>query len=60
MDWSILEEMNIPAEITSLANERIEAKKSKDYARADEIRKEIESAGYNIIDGKDGPILEKR
>lgn len=60
MDWNILEEMNIPAEITSLANERIEAKKNKDYARADEIRKEVESAGYNIIDGKDGPILEKR
>lgn len=59
MDWSILEEMNIPAEITNLANERIEAK-NKDYARADEIRKEVESAGYNIIDGKDGPILEKR
>lgn len=42
VDWSLLEDAVIPDNITVLAHERIEAKKNKNYARADEIRKEIE------------------
>lgn len=42
IDWSLLEDTIIPENITLLAQERIEAKKDKNYARADEIRKEIE------------------
>ncbi len=44
VDWSLLEDAIIPENITTLAQDRIEAKKNKDYARSDEIRKEIENA----------------
>lgn len=60
MNWSLLEDSSIPENITHLAQERIEAKKNKDYARADAIRKEIESAGFNLIDTKEGFIIEKK
>ena len=42
LDWGILEESTIPDSIIALAQARTEAKKNKDYAQADEIRKEIE------------------
>lgn len=60
MDWNLLNEAVIPAEITTLAEERMEAKKNKDFARADNIRKEVESLGYLIVDTKDGFNLEKK
>lgn len=60
MDWSLLENSEIPEQIKQLADERHNAKKNKDFARADDIRKEIELNGYTIIDGKDGVILEKK
>lgn len=60
MDWNLLNEAVIPAEITTLAEERMEAKKNKDFARADSIRKQIEDAGYTLIDTKEGFTLEKK
>lgn len=60
IDWSLLEEVIIPENITKLAEERIEAKKNKNYTRADEIRKEIEWSGFNLIDTKEGFIIEKK
>lgn len=60
MNWSILEVSEIPESITALAEERIEAKKNKDFTRADEIRKEVESLGFIIIDNKEGFTIEKK
>lgn len=60
IDWSLLEDTIIPENITLLAQERIEAKKDKNYARADEIRKEIEWSGFNLIDTKEGFVIEKK
>ncbi len=60
MNWSILEVWEIPKSITALAEERIEAKKNKDFTRADEIRKEVESLGFIIIDNKEGFTIEKK
>lgn len=60
MDWNILENLEIPEEITQLARERIEAKKNKDFTRADSLREEVESKGFVIIDNKDGFTLEKK
>ena len=59
-DWAIFETTSIPENIQKLAQERQEAKKNKDFSRADEIRKEVENAGYTITDSKDGPIIEKK
>ncbi len=60
IDWTLLEDSDIPENIIALANERQEAKKNKDFARADVIRKEVEAAGFNLVDTKDGPVIEKK
>lgn len=46
-------------EIDSLILQRIEAKKSKDFAKADEIRNELTSRGITIIDTPNGPIWRR-
>ena len=48
------ETLDIPAEVTTLADQRIEAKKNKDYALADELRNKIQNAWWEIKDTKDG------
>ncbi len=42
-----------------LVRERSEAKKAKDFARADKIREELLSRGYIVKDTPNGPVLEK-
>ncbi len=42
-----------------LVEERAEAKKNKDWARADEIRAELLSLGYIVKDTPKGAVLEK-
>ena len=45
---------NIPQGIINLANERLEAKKAKNFTLADSIRTQIENAGYKVADTPDG------
>jgi cysteinyl-tRNA synthetase len=47
-----------PLEITALAEKRWAAKKAKDFAGADALRKELTAAGWSMLDGKDGYKLE--
>lgn len=49
----------IPDSITSLLREREEAKKSKDFAKADALRTEIQSQGYTVEDTASGPRVRK-
>ena len=52
--------LDIPKNIIDLANQRWEAKKNKDWATADQLRTEISSLGYEILDSKeDFKILKK-
>ncbi len=44
----------IPAHIESMAKDRWEAKKAKDFQTADQLRIEIESAGFIVEDKPDG------
>ena len=44
----------VPAEIQALAQQRWEAKQTKNWAEADRLRKEVEAAGWLIKDSKDG------
>ena len=53
------EKVDAPEEVISLANERIEAKKNKDYAKADELRNKIKALGFSILDSKEGYKLVK-
>jgi cysteinyl-tRNA synthetase len=48
----------VPGEITALAEKRWAAKKTKDFAGADTLRKELTAAGWSMLDGKDGYKLE--
>ena len=45
---------DIPAEITELADKRIEARKNKNYALADQLRDEITARGFVVKDTPDG------
>ncbi len=44
----------VPAEIRALVEAREDARKEKDWAKADALRQEIEERGFGVIDGKDG------
>lgn len=50
----------VPKEIIALAEERLLARKNKDYARSDELRNEISAAGYEVKDVKGGYELIKK
>ena len=55
-----LVENNIPDEIKHLAEKRWNAKKNRDFAKADDLRNQLLSLGYEIKDNKDGfEILKK-
>lgn len=47
-------EEEIPSEIQALAEERAEARKAKDWARADAIRDQLKEAGYELKDTPEG------
>jgi len=48
----------VPPEVASLAERRWAAKRAKDFAAADALRRELASAGWSMLDGKDGYKLE--
>jgi len=55
-----IETKNVPKEIQELAEKRLEAKKSKDWATADSLRNKISQAGWDIMDIKDGYTLKPK
>jgi cysteinyl-tRNA synthetase len=50
---------DIGTEVEALINERIEARKSKNWARADEIRKQLSDMGVVLEDTPTGTIWRK-
>lgn len=50
----------IPQEILQLSQKREQAKKQKNYTEADELRSQIESAGFAIQDTPQGPRIAKK
>ena len=54
-----LKEEKIPEEIKKLAEEREQARKNKNFKKSDELRKEINSLGYEIIDTAEGQKINK-
>ena len=49
-----------PADVTALVEARTAARAARDWARADALRAEIETAGWEITDTSDGPELTRR
>lgn len=50
---------DVPEELTALLEAREEARKGKDFAKADQIRLDIENRGYHVEDGPNGPVLTR-
>ena len=50
---------DFPTEATALLEARKEAKKAKDWARADAIREELKTMGFAVEDTKDGAKLKR-
>lgn len=59
LDLTINEEVNIDEEVEKLIEERNNAKKNKDYAKADKIREELMNMGIKIIDTREGTKFER-
>ena len=50
----------LPDDVQNLVNEREQARKEENWTRADELREEIEKAGFEIKDTESGPkIIQK-
>ncbi len=48
------------AEIDALVNERVQAKKAKDFARADQIRDQLTQRGILVTDTPNGPVWSRK
>lgn len=53
-------ESDIPQEIKAIAEERLAARKEKNWAKSDELRDKISALGYEIKDAKDGYTIIKK
>ena len=55
-----LESVAAPVEIQQLAQQRLEAKKSRDFATADSLRNQIDASGWTVMDTPNGFKLIKK
>lgn len=53
------ESSDIPNEVKSLAEQRLQAKKDKNFALSDELRNKIKELGYELKDTKEGYEVKK-
>lgn len=54
-----VEAEEIPFKIKDMAEDRVKAKKTGDYKRADELREQVKKLGFEIEDSKDGYKIKK-
>ncbi|MEI7719916.1 MAG: cysteine--tRNA ligase [bacterium] len=57
---AVLEESDLPDHVQKFLAEREEARKNKDFAKADELRKEIEQLGFEVKDTSEGAKVSKK
>ena len=50
----------MPREVTALVGARDAARAARDYARADDLRRELAERGWDVVDGPDGSTLRRR
>ncbi len=53
------EKITIPRKVTELVKQREQARKDKDWGKADSIRAEITKLGYSVDDTARGPVVKK-
>jgi cysteinyl-tRNA synthetase len=54
LDSLAAEEESVPADIIAMAEERLQARAAKDFARADALRAAVNERGYEVRDAPDG------
>jgi cysteinyl-tRNA synthetase len=54
-----VKKISIPEEVQNLVVEREKARKNKNFKKSDELRKEINSLGYEVKDTPDGQKVSK-
>jgi len=59
LGFADLKTEKIPAEVEKLVNAREDARKNKDFKKSDELRKEINSLGYDVKDTSEGQKISK-
>jgi len=60
IDFSVVKlDEQIDVDMKNLLNDRNQAKLNKDFELADKIRDDLLEAGYKIIDGREGSVLER-
>jgi cysteinyl-tRNA synthetase len=57
--YNTSDENEIPQEVLDLAQQRTEARKAKDFAKADELRDKITALGYSIKETRQGTEIKK-
>ncbi len=55
-----LENTDAPADILALVEARAQAKAARDWGRADQLRAQIDAAGWSVVDTKDGVKIVKK
>ncbi len=59
LGFADLKEEKIPEEVQKLAKEREQTRKNKDFSKSDELRKKINSLGYEVKDTAEGQKVSK-
>ena len=60
LDLSSAKKPEIPVEIKKLAAARQQYREQKNWAKADELRRELEARGYLVKDIKEGFIIKPK
>jgi cysteinyl-tRNA synthetase len=51
------EEIAVPAEVRELSDRREQARAARDFEQADRLREQLQSLGWEVRDGREGPEL---
>jgi cysteinyl-tRNA synthetase len=60
LDLGIPENISVPQNLTNLLSERKAAKEKKDFKKSDDIRKQIEALGFEIMDTPQGQKVKRK
>ncbi len=58
-ELTVPEEVQIPAEVQALVQDRLAARKAKDWAASDRLRQEIKNLGWLVEDTPAGPVVKR-
>jgi cysteinyl-tRNA synthetase len=53
------QKIEVPAEVLELVEKRENAREQKDFTKSDELRKQIEEKGFEVLDTSTGPKLKQ-